>query len=225
MTGWSELIFGSMYCGKSEELIRRLKRAKYAKQDVQLFKPSLDNRYGVDIVATHDSNKTKKDIEKIIDIHINEDSFNFKNTLIKEISQQLEGAMEAFVVEDSNELLKNVKKNVEVIGIDEIQFFDDGLIEVIDILTKQGKRVICAGLDLYASGEPFGVVPTIACKAKFVDKLHAVCMDCGNNAYISYKIDNHVDNKISNVDVGSEGKYIALCENCKNKRESRNVDE
>ncbi len=219
MVGWIELIFGSMYCGKSEELIRRLKRARYAKQSVQLFKPSLDNRYGFDVVETHESNKTKKDIEKILNIHINESDLNKKRTLMKEISRQLGGAMEAVVVENSKDLLKHVDDNVDVIGIDEIQFFDNELVSVINTLTNQGKRVICAGLDLYASGEPFGIVPDIACRAKYVDKLRAVCMDCGGEALYSYKIDNIVDNKISNIDVGSEGKYIAICENCKAKRE------
>ncbi|MFW6007656.1 MAG: thymidine kinase [archaeon] len=225
MIGWSELIFGSMYCGKSEELIRRLKRARYAGQKFQLFKPSLDDRYGVDVVATHENNKTKKEIEKIIDIHINEDDFKGKKSLMSEITHQLEGAMEALVVEDSRDLLNHVNKNTNVIGIDEVQFFDEELIEIIDILIQDGKRVICAGLDLYASGQPFGIIPTLACTSKYVDKLHAVCMDCGNDAYISYKIDNDLGNKQSKVDVGSEGKYIALCEQCKTKREGRNKNE
>jgi thymidine kinase len=78
-----------------------------------------------------------------------------------------------------------------------------------------------SGLDMYASGEPWGIVPALACKAKYVDKLHAVCVDCGENAYISYKVDNDEDNHHSRVDVGSEGKYIALCESCAHKRQRR----
>lgn len=97
-------------------------------------------------------------------------------------------------------------------------FFDEDLIAIIDELVLQGKRVIVSGLDMYASGEPWGIVPTLACKAKYVDKLHAVCVDCGEEAYLSYKTDNDQDNVTSKVDVGSVGKYIALCQSCVEKR-------
>ena len=217
MAGWSELIFGSMYCGKSEELIRRLKRAKFAQQNYQLFKPSIDNRYGETIVATHESNKTKKEIEKIFDIYVVE-NIN-KKELVKEVSKRLEGAMEAIVVKDSSEILKNLNSQTEVVGIDEIQFFDTNLISVIEELKKKNIRVICAGLDMYASGEPFGeVISYLACTSKYVDKLHAVCIDCGDNAMYSYKTSDSESNKESKVDVGSVGKYIALCQNCVEKR-------
>lgn len=218
MVGWSELIFGSMYCGKSEELIRRLKRVKIAGQKYQLFKPAIDNRYGEEVVATHENNEVKKRVEKILDVHINED---LKATLTEQVVEQLSGAMEATVVSNPKEILDNIHDDTEVIGIDEVQFFNQDLIEVVEVLVRRGKRVIMAGLDMYSSGQPWGIVPHLACKAKYVEKLHAVCVDCGKDGYLSYKIDNDEHNKKSNIDVGSVNKYIALCENCAQKRTNK----
>jgi len=215
MVGWSELIFGSMYCGKSEELIRRLKRVKIAGQKYQLFKPTLDDRYGLNTVATHENNVVKKNVEKILDVHFKD---NTKNSLSEQIMEQLSGAMIATVVNNAKEILDNLHDDTEVVGIDEVQFFNHDLLEVVDILVKRGKRVIMVGLDMYASGEPWGIVPHLACKAKYVEKLHAVCVDCGKDAYISYKVDNAEHNKKSNIDVGSINKYVAVCENCGQKR-------
>ena len=217
MIGWSELIFGSMYCGKSEELIRRLKRVKIAGQKYQLFKPSIDVRYGINQVATHDNNEVKSKIEQIVEFHVKED-VDDKKALLKELTKQLTGAMKATVVNNAKELLDNVEEDTLVVGIDEVQFFNEDLIPVIDELVKRGKRVIMAGLDMYASGEPWGIVPSLACKAKYVDKLHAVCVHCGKDAYISYKVDNDLDNEKSVIDVGSVGKYIALCQQCATKK-------
>lgn len=218
MMGWSELIFGSMYCGKSEELIRRLKRVKIAGQKYQLFKPAIDNRYGENIVATHENNEVKKKVEKILDIHIKGDE---KTSIVEQVTEQLSGAMEASVVNNSQEILENTHDDTEVIGIDEAQFFDNNLLEVVEVLVKRGKRVILAGLDMYSSGEPWGIIPYLACKAKYVDKLHAVCVDCGKDAMLSYKVDNKEHNKKSNIDVGSTNKYIAVCENCGQKRDNK----
>lgn len=215
MIGWSELIFGSMYCGKSEELIRRLKRAKFAGQKYQLFKPERDDRYGKTRVATHENNDAKSKVEKILEIHVNSD---IKKTIMNEVMTQMAGAMTAEVVNNSKEILDKVDSDTTVIGIDEVQFFDMELVQVVDELTKQGKRVIMAGLDMYATGEPWGVVPYLASKAKYVDKLHAVCVDCGKDAYISFNTDNSGANTTSQVVVGSVGKYVALCQDCANKR-------
>lgn len=216
MVGWSELIFGSMYCGKSEELIRRLKRVKIAGQKYQLFKPAIDNRYGEEVVATHENNEVKKRVEKILDVHINED---LKATLTEQVVEQLSGAMEATVVSNPKEILDNIHDDTEVVGIDEVQFFNQDLIEVVEVLVRRGKRVIIAGLDRYSTGEPFGVVPQLACISKYVDKLHAVCIDCGRDAEFSFKGDKNNQDKI---DVGSTGKYIALCGNCKENRDKNN---
>jgi thymidine kinase len=212
--GWIELIFGSMYCGKSEELIRRLKRVKIANQKYQLFKPALDDRYASNHVVTHEGNEIKKSMEEIVDFHVQADLTKRKK-LTKELLTKLSGSMKAIVVKDSSEILSLVDEESEVIGIDEAQFFDNGLINVIEELTRSGKRVIVAGLDMYASGEAWGVMPILACKAKFIDKLHAVCSICGSDAQFSYKINNNEDNTTSAIDVGSNGKYIALCGNCR----------
>jgi thymidine kinase len=221
MIGWSEMIFGSMYCGKSEELIRRLKRVKIAGQKYQLFKPALDNRYDLNHVATHENHEIKTNMERILDLHIPADAGD-KKSLMKELTKQLSGAMQATVVPSAKDILNLVEGDTSVVGIDEVQFFDSEIIPVVSELTKRGKRVIMAGLDLYASGEPFGSIHVLAAKAKYVDKLHAVCVDCGEDAYISYKVTNEEGNKESQVDVGSTGKYIALCENCAHKRENKN---
>ena len=218
MIGWSELIFGSMYCGKSEELIRRLKRVRLAGQSYQLFKPSIDTRHDIHRVTTHENQEVKTKVEKILDLHI-ESNGNDKEKLIQELTRQLSGAMQAHVVQSSKELHQLVDPATDVIGIDEVQFFDTGLIDVVDKLVEQGKRVIMAGLDMYSSGEPFGIVPHLACKAKYVDKLHAVCVDCGHDAYISYKTDGSTGNQKSTVDVGSVGKYMAHCLQCALHRE------
>lgn len=216
MCGWSELIFGSMYCGKSEELIRRLKRARIAGQTYQLFKPAVDNRYDQTQVSTHEYGEVRRKVETIVEVHLN--NGGEPSELVAELTRQLSGSMKAAVVQNSAELLAQIDPAADVIGIDEVQFFDDGLLAVIDRLTARGKRVIMAGLDMYASGEPFGIVPVLACKAKYVNKLHAVCVDCGREAYISYKIDNGSANRESTVDVGSVGKYVALCQVCSRRR-------
>jgi thymidine kinase len=216
MIGWTELIYGSMYCGKSEELIRRLKRVGYAGQKFILFKPAIDDRYELTKVLTHESNKAKKVIMDLLKKH---DYDIHQGSLIRIIMDNLAGSLDAFPVATPQEILELVTDDIDVVGIDEVQFFSADLIPVIKELNNRGKRVIMAGLDLYASGEPFGIVNDLACISKYVDKLHAVCVDCGSDAYISYKVANEVGNKESQVDVGSTGKYIALCEKCSYKRE------
>jgi len=208
--GYCELIFGSMYSGKSEELIRRLKRVEYAGQKFILFKPNIDNRYSQNKILTHDNAKNKtlllnmlQQIDSNIDNVLNELFDNFTG-------------LDAVSIEKAEEIYNYLTDDIDVIGIDEIGFFDDKLIEVINDLIKQKYRVICSGLDMYSNGEPFGnIVPYIACISKHVDKLHAVCVDCGQEAYLSFKLDHKNENKI---DVGSTGKYIALCEECIKKK-------
>jgi thymidine kinase len=215
MAGWGELIFGSMYSGKSEELIRRLKRAQYGGQQYKLFKPELDNRYSNNKVVTHENNDITQNVNDVLESHLDS---KVKKHLVQRITENLSGSLVAHSVKNAEEILDLTRDNIDVVGIDEVQFFDEDLIKVIDKLIKKDIRVIMAGLDLYSSEEPFGIVPKLACKTKYVDKLHAVCVDCGENAYISHKIDNNNDNKKSNIDVGSTGKYIPLCKTCREKR-------
>lgn len=149
--GWIEVICGSMFSGKTEELIRRMRRAEFAKMKVEIFKPKVDNRYHDEDVVSHNSN-------------------SIRSTAIEHSSQLL--------------LLTS---DVEVVGIDEAQFFDDGLPEVCNELANQGIRVICAGLDMDYMGRPFGPMPNLLAIAEFVTKVHAICVETGNLANYSYR--------------------------------------
>ncbi|MFV0237745.1 MAG: thymidine kinase [Flavobacteriales bacterium] len=151
-SGWIEIICGSMFSGKTEELIRRLKRAQIAKQKVEIFKPSIDIRYDEEKVISHDSN---------------------------EIS--------SMPVESSANILL-LASDAEVIGIDEAQFFDEGIVEVCNQLANSGKRVIVAGLDMDFQGKPFGPMPFLMATAEYVTKVHAVCSKTGNLAHYSHRI-------------------------------------
>ena len=139
-----EVIVGSMFSGKSEELIRRVKRAIIARRAVQVFKPAMDDRYSAEVVRSHDG-----------------DSFV------------------ARPVRSSTEILDSVEPETSVVGIDEIQFFDPGIVDIVRSLVVSGRRVICAGLDLDFRGEPFGPVPVLLALAERVDKLEAICVVCG----------------------------------------------
>lgn len=172
--GWIEVIVGSMFSGKTEELIRRLNRAKIARQDVEIFKPHIDVRYSEDEVVSHDSNSIR-----------------------------------STPVETSANILL-LASNVDVVGIDEAQFFDAGLSEVCNELANQGIRVIIAGLDMDFKGNPFGPIPSIMATAEYVTKVHAVCMRCGNLANYSHRL---VDaDKL--VLLGEKSEYEPLCRNC-----------
>jgi thymidine kinase len=149
--GWIEVICGSMFSGKTEELIRRLKRVKIANLQVQIFKPAIDTRYDEVKIVSHDTNF----------IH---------STPVKHSSQILE-----------------MVKDVDVVGIDEAQFFDDGISKVCEQLALGGVRVIVAGLDMDYLGNPFGQMPNLLATADYITKLHAICMKCGNIASISYR--------------------------------------
>jgi len=181
-SGWIEVITGSMFSGKTEELIRRLKRANFANLKVEIFKPVIDTRYSESKVVSHDSNSI--------------------------VSTQVESA--------SN--ISLMANNVDVVGIDEAQFFDNGLIEVCNRLADSGIRVIVAGLDMDFKGNPFGPVPALISIAEYVTKVHAICMRCGNLAHYSYRKSD--TDKI--VLLGEKDIYEALCRNCYNHAMKKN---
>jgi len=175
--GWIEVIVGSMFSGKTEELIRRLKRAQFAKQKVEIFKPTVDTRY---------------------------DEF-------KVVSHQGIEIMSTPVPSSANILL--LATDVDVIGIDEAQFFDNELPYVCNQLADRGIRVIVAGLDLDYTGKPFGPIPNLMSTAEYVTKVHAICMQCGNLAYVSHR----KTSEESLVLLGETDSYEPLCRNCFNK--------
>ena len=183
-----EVICGSMFSGKTEELIRRMKRAKFARQSVEIFKPAIDTRYSEENVVSHEGNS----------IH-------------------------STPVESPYSILL-LGSETEVVGIDEAQFFDDNLIQVCNELANQGTRVIVAGLDLDFMGVPFGPIPALCAIADDVTKVHAICVKCGNQAYISHRTVN--DSK--RVLLGEQHEYEPLCRVCyletmkKNKEEQGN---
>lgn len=176
--GAIEVICGSMFSGKTEELIRRLKRARIAKLKVEIFKPSVDQRYHEINVVSHDSNY-------------------IPSSPVQSSSQIL--------------LLTN---DVDVVGIDEAQFFDSELPNVCLNLANQGMRVIIAGLDMDFKGVPFGPIPHLMAIADFVTKVHAICMDCGDLALFSYRTIS--DDSL--IVLGEKESYIPLCRTCYNKR-------
>ena len=180
-SGWIEVICGGMYSGKSEELIRRVRRAQIAKQKVQVFKHSLDIRYDKDYVASHTGLK-----------------------------------IEAIPVSSSADIERLVEDDTQVVAIEEGQFFDMGIVKVCQRLADKGKRVIVAGLDQDFRGEPFGPMPYLMAVAEYVDKLHAICMKCGNVASRTQRI---IDGKPAYYDdpiilVGAFETYEARCRNC-----------
>ncbi|MDR0969443.1 MAG: thymidine kinase [Lentimicrobiaceae bacterium] len=175
-TGWIEVVCGSMFSGKTEELIRRLNRARIAKQRVEIFKPHIDKRYSEEDVVSHDANT----------IH-------------------------SIPVENASQILFYANE-VDVIGIDEAQFFDNELPDVCQKLANQGIRVIVAGLDMNFLGEPFGPMPVLMAIAEYVTKVHAICMRCGNLAQFSHR--TIADNKL--VVLGETESYEPLCRHCYN---------
>lgn len=172
--GWIEVIAGSMFSGKTEELIRRLRRAKYANQKVEIFKPRIETRYSENEVVSHDA-----------------------RTIM------------STPVESSANILLLVS-DVEVVGIDEAQFFDEGLVEVCNKLANDGIRVIVAGLDMDYLGVPFGPVPKLMSIAEYVTKVHAICMRCGNLASYSHRLSNN-DKRVL---LGEKDAYEPLCREC-----------
>lgn len=184
-TGWIEVVCGSMFSGKTEELIRRLNRARIARQKVEIFKPVIDTRYDEEKVVSHDDK-----------------------------------AIKSTPVESSSQILLYAN-DVDVIGIDEAQFFDMELINVCNKLADNGVRVICAGLDMDYTGKPFGPMPGLMASAEFVDKVHAICVKCGNLAQYSHRTVRN--DKL--VVLGETDSYEPLCRACYNAMKNRNTDD
>ena len=172
--GRIEVVCGSMFSGKTEELIRRMKRAKFAKQKVEIFKPSLDTRYSDVDVVSHDQH-------------------SIPSTPI-----------------DSSSTIALLSSDIDVVGIDEAQFLDDGVVDVCNDLANRGVRVIVAGLDMDFQGKPFGPMPALCAIADEVTKVHAICVKCGALAYISHRL---VAND-KRVLLGEHMEYEPLCREC-----------
>lgn len=172
--GSVEVIAGSMFSGKTEELIRRLRRAMFAGLKVEIFKPAIDLRYSEDKVVSHD-----------------------------------EKSIMSTPVENASSILL-LASGVEVVGIDEAQFFDNSLVEVCTMLADSGTRVIVAGLDMDFSGKPFGPIPALMAVAEYVSKVHAICVRCGNLANNSYR--KIKSDKV--VVLGERDIYEPLCRSC-----------
>lgn len=174
--GHVEVITGGMYSGKSEELVRRLRRALFARQTVQVFKPAADNRFGSDgRLVTRDNRD-----------------------------------FEAINVRDSADLERRLRPEAQVVGIDEAQFFDPGLVAVVQGLADRGVRVIVVGLDLDYRRQPFGPMPALMALAEYVDKMHAICVRCGRPAHYSQRTAGSADQ----VQVGDLEAYEARCRQC-----------
>ena len=172
--GRIEVVCGSMFSGKTEELIRRMKRAKFAKQKVEIFKPAIDTRYSDVNVVSHDQT-----------------------------------AIPSTPVDTSSTILL-LSSDIDVVGIDEAQFLDNGLVEVCNELANRGVRVIVAGLDMDFKGVPFGPMPALCAIADDVTKVHAICVRCGSLAYLSHRL---VQND-KRVLLGEKMEYEPLCRDC-----------
>ena len=172
--GRIEVVCGSMFSGKTEELIRRLKRAKFAKQKVEIFKPSIDTRYSDEEVVSHDRH-------------------SIPSTPI-----------------DSSAAILLLSSDIDVVGIDEAQFFDEGLIDVCNELANRGVRIIVAGLDMDFKGKPFGPIPALCAIADEVTKVHAICVKCGALAYVSHRLVSE-DRRVL---LGEQSEYEPLCREC-----------
>ena len=175
--GWIEVICGSMFSGKTEELIRRLKRAQFARQRVEIFKPKIDIRYSEEEVVSHDANSIR-----------------------------------STPVENSGNILL-LTGEVDVVGIDEAQFFDANIVAVCQKLADSGIRVIVAGLDMDFLGKPFGPMPQLMAIAEYVTKVHAICVHCGNIAQHSHRLT--ANDRL--VMLGEKDTYEPLCRHCFNK--------
>ena len=173
-SGWIEVICGNMFSGKTEELIRRLRRAQIAKMSTAIFKPKIDSRFSKDHIVSHNNNK-----------------------------------LESLMISSPNEILKLAKK-YEVIGIDEVQFLDDSIVDVCKTLASHNKRIIAAGLDTDYLGQPFGPMPKMMCEADYLDKLRAICIICGNPASYTQRTSSDADQVV----LGELDKYEARCRNC-----------
>ncbi len=176
--GSIEVICGSMFSGKTEELLRRLKRAKYAKLNITIFKPKIDTRYDKEKVVSHDDN-----------------------------------FIDSLSVDCSSDIIQH-SENVDVVAIDEAQFFDNNLYTVCNQLASNGIRVIVAGLDMDFLGNPFGPMPNLLSVAEHITKVHAICVDCGAIANHSFRKTGEEEL----VKLGELNEYKPLCRNCFNKQ-------
>jgi len=174
-SGWVEVITGSMFSGKSEELIRRVRRAQIARQKVQIFKPRVDDRYAADHIVSHSDMK-----------------------------------LASQVVRSARDILDVLEEGTEVVGIDEGQFFDASLVDVVNALADRGLRVIVAGLDQDYLGRPFEPMPQLLAVAEYVDKTLAICMRCGAPANRSQRLVAATDRVV----VGGSAQYEARCRRC-----------
>ncbi|WFD10587.1 thymidine kinase [Tepidibacter hydrothermalis] len=179
--GYIEVVIGPMYSGKSEELIRILKRSKIAKQNVVAFKPAIDNRYSNEDVVSHSG-----------------------------------ASINAIPIKSAKEIYEHIDSDTQVVGIDEIQFFEDEVVDIAIDLADKGIRVIAAGLDMDFKGEPFGPTPRLLAVAEFVQKLQAVCMVCGNPAHRTQRLINGQPAKYDDpiILVGATESYEARCRKC-----------
>ena len=179
--GSVEVVTGSMFCGKTDEMIRRLRRATIAKQKVQVFKPAIDKRYNSEKVVSHAGSE-----------------------------------FDASPISSSAEILEVLREDTTVVAIDEAQFIDAGIVDVVNQLAESGIRVIVGGLDLDFRAEPFGSMPILISQAEKVSKLHAICMKCGEDASRTQRLVNgkpaHYDDPI--VIVGADELYEARCRKC-----------
>ncbi|SEO22993.1 thymidine kinase [Amphibacillus marinus] len=180
-SGWVELICGSMFSGKSEELIRRVRRATYGHLNVRVFKPAIDDRYHEDSVVSHNGN----------------------SVLARPVSY-------------AAEIIEQVTSDIDVIGIDEVQFFDEDIVQIIDQLANAGYRVIVAGLDTDFRGEPFGFMPQLMALSETVTKLNAICPQCGSPASRTQRL---IDGNPASYDdpiilVGAAESYEPRCRHC-----------
>lgn len=172
--GWIEVVCGSMFSGKTEELIRRINRARIAKQRVEIFKPKVDTRYDEEDVVSHNKN-----------------------------------AIQSTPVDSPRNILL-LANDIDVVGVDEAQFFDEGLVEVCNQLANRGIRVIVAGLDMDFAGKPFGPIPKLLATAEYVTKVHAICVKCGDLAHYSHRLTD-AENLVL---LGELDEYEPLCRGC-----------
>lgn len=172
--GWIEVICGSMFSGKTEELIRRIRRAEIAKMKTLIFKPKIDDRYSSNHVVSHNQSK-----------------------------------LESMLVNNAQEILDNSDK-IDVIGIDEAQFFGGDIVNVCKSLAHNNKRVVVAGLDTDYRGLPFGSMPALMCEADYLDKFRAICIQCGNPASCNQRLIQD----LAQVVIGETDIYEARCRNC-----------
>lgn len=173
-TGWIEVITGCMFSGKTEELIRRLRRAQIAKQKVKIFKPRIDARYSPDLIVSHNDQ-----------------------------------SLPSILIDDIIEVLK-LSEDAQVIGIDEAQFFNEGIVHICNLLASRGKRVIVAGLDQDYTGKPFEPIPHLLAIAEYITKQHAICVVCGNPADKTQRKTTESERVV----VGAADIYEARCRKC-----------